>query len=487
MENSNNKHSGGFFSNALGVAKKISTTGMNVLSHAAATHAGNASASLSSAQVVEGSFRSQSVFESRKYDNPQQMMREYLPNVSRQLLGRQYGKVNRVANFVSPDFSDKVADYFFEHLNQFTSNLSSVDTVLDQAGAKDLQELTQDVDRSKRLSQALAEQNKWLASVQGAVTGATGAVGSAIDVPLSLLMSLRMIYQVGRAYGFELNKDTEQDIIQFVFKQIDLGPIAEKQSVLMALKMLSNMLQSNDTAQLQNMLGSSNDSAPLKKWLVSENGDMKWNWLNHLPKISLICKLTPVAGAGIGAAYSWKLVEDVNRQAQQIFFHARSYLQQHHGVELSPIAAYEKSLELLAQAGPKLLNSFAKDDLNPGELKLDQDIPVEGHGTIAKVTIKKKTEDAIADDERKSERIEQGLGYLAEHMLAPHDRVAPQKPAIPPDELEIDDYAQVVDVQEIDAAPEQQTAFQPEKNAASGAIAKKVTKNRRQQRPGWSL
>lgn len=475
MANTNNKHSGGFFSNALGVAKKISATGMNALSHAAAEHAGKASGGLSNGHVIEGSARSQSVFESRKYDNPQQVIREYLPNVSRQLLGRQYSKVNRVANFVSPDFSDKVSDYFFDHLNQFTSNLSSVDTVLDQAGAKDLQELTQDVDRSKRLSQALAEQNKWLASIQGAVTGATGVVGSAIDVPLSLLMSLRMIYQVGRAYGFELNKDTEQDIVQFVFKQIDLGQIAEKQSVLMALKIVSNMLQTNDTAQLQNMLGSSNDSEPLKKWLVNENGEMKWNWLNHLPKVSLISKLTPVAGAGIGAAYSWKLVEDVNQKAQQIFSHARSYLQQHQGAELSPIAAYEKSLELLAQAAPRLLNPFTKDELNSGELKLDQDIAVEGHGPIAKVTIKKKAEDAIADDEHKSERVEQGLEYLAEHMVEPHAQVEPQKPAITLDEPEIGDYAQA-DVQEIDAGSEQLAASQPEQNEAPKPVKKKVTK-----------
>lgn len=204
-----------------------------------------------------------SPFESPKYENPQQMLREYLPNVSKQLLGRQYSKVNRVATFVSPEFSDKLSDYF-DHLNQFISDLSSVDSVLDQAGARDLEELTLDVDRSKRISQALAEQNKWIASKQGAVTGATGVIGSAIDVPLSLVMSLRMICQVGRAYGFELNKETEQDIVQFVFKQIDLGMIAEKQSVLMALKALSNMLQTHDISQFQQILGSSNDIESLK-------------------------------------------------------------------------------------------------------------------------------------------------------------------------------------------------------------------------------
>ena len=445
MTDSNNKHSHSFFSNAFGVAKKISATGMGVLNHVASDRVAKVMQPSKNGQMFEGSSRHLSPFESPKYENPQQMLREYLPNVSRQLLGRQYGKVTRVANFVSPQFSDKLSDYFFEQLNQFTSNLSSVDAVLDQVGAKDLQELTQDVDRSKRISQALAEQNKWIASMQGAVTGATGVVGSAIDVPLSLIMSLRMIYQVGRAYGFELNKETEQDIVQFVFKQIDLGQIAEKQSVLMALKAISGMLKTHDVSQFQQMLGSSNDAAALKKWLSNENGEMKWDWLNHIPKISIISKLTPVAGAGIGAAYSWKLVEDVNQKAQQIFSHARSYLQQHQGVEISPIAAYEKSLALLAQATPKLLEHLPEVNVKPSELKLDQDIQIPDNNAISNVTIKKKTEVVKADEDYQDEQVEQGLESLAEQMVEPHEQVEPQKPAVPVEEPESNEAKQNYD------------------------------------------
>ncbi|MCP5775832.1 hypothetical protein NL389_39000, partial [Klebsiella pneumoniae] len=79
-----------------------------------------------------------------------------------------------VAHFVSPDLTEKVSNYFYERLNQFSNQTSSVDAILSEAGAKDLEELTQDVDRSKRISQALGEQNKWIATVQGAVSGASG-------------------------------------------------------------------------------------------------------------------------------------------------------------------------------------------------------------------------------------------------------------------------------------------------------------------------
>ncbi|WP_407305771.1 EcsC family protein [Acinetobacter sp.] len=438
MTDINNKHSHGFLSNAFGVAKKISAAGMGVLNHAAPSAVTKVLQPSKNGQANEESDRQTSALDVQKYDNPQQMLREHLPNVSKQLLGRQYGKVTRVANFVSPQLSDKLSDYFFEQLNQFTSNLSSVDAVLDQAGAKDLQELTQDVDRSQRISQALAEQNKWIASMQGVLTGATGVVGSAIDVPLSLIMSLRMIYQVGRAYGFELNKETEQEIVQFVFKQIDLGQIAEKQSILMALKAVSGMLKTHDLSQFQQMLGSSNDVAALKKWLSNENGEMKWDWLNHLPKVSIISKLTPVAGAGISAAYSWKLVEDVNHKAQQIFSQARRYLQQHQGVELSAIAAYEKSVTLLAQATPRLLEHLPKVDVKPSELKLDQDIQVTDNKTISNVTIKKKAQAVNVAENQQDEQVEQGLEHLAEQMVEPHEQVEPQKPAVPVEEPEID-------------------------------------------------
>lgn len=476
MTDSNNKHSHSFFSNAFGVAKKISTTGMGVLSHVASDRVTKAMHPSRGVQAFEGSAGHMSPFESSKYENPQQMLREYLPNVSKQLLGRQYNKVNRVANFVSPEFSDKLSDYFFDHLNQFTSDLSSVDLVLDQAGARDLEELTQDVDRSKRISQALAEQNKWIASLQGAVTGATGVIGSAIDVPLSLVMSLRMIYQVGRAYGFELNKETEQDIVQFVFKQIDLGMIAEKQSILMALKALSNMLQTHDISQFQQILGSSNDIESLKKWLVNENGAMKWDWLNHIPKVSLLGKLTPVVGASIGAAYSWKLVEDVNQKAQQIFSHARSYLQQHQGVELSAIAAYEKSLELLAQATPKLLDHFAKVDVVASDIKLDQEIKIDNHQTISKVTIKKKTDSLKVDETEKSQKVQQGLEQLAEQMLEQHEYVEPQKPAISVEEFELDEYA--VDENSVAEEGDQPASIKPQANDEPVAVKKKVTKKK---------
>lgn len=167
MVNANNKQSNGLISNAFGVAKKFSSTGLDLLNHVAPDSVTKALKPSSSDQVIDGSAKTKSAFSAKKYDNPQQMLREHLPNVSRQLLGRRFNTVNNVAHFVSPDLTEKVSNYFYDRLNQFSNQTSSVDAILNEAGAKDLEELTQDVDRSKRISQALGEQNKWIATVQG--------------------------------------------------------------------------------------------------------------------------------------------------------------------------------------------------------------------------------------------------------------------------------------------------------------------------------
>lgn len=438
MANTNNKQANGLISNAFGVAKKFSRSGLDLINHVAPDSVSKVTQAFNVDQAIEGVAKTKSPIESKKYENPQQMLREHLPSVSRQLLGRHFNTLNNVSHFISPNLSDKVADYFFDHLNHLSNEMSSVDTVLDEAGVRDLEELTQDVDRSKRISQALGEQNKWIASIQGAFSGATGIVGTAVDIPASLLLALRTIYQVGRSYGFDLSKDTDQDIVLHIFRQIDLGLIAEKQTLLLALKALSSTLRTQDVSQLQMMLGSNNDTELLKKFLYSEDGQAKWTWLNRIPKVSLleqVSKLTPLAGAGIGAVYSRRFVEDVNQKAQEVFLHARQYLIQHRDSSLSALAAYEKSVELILQATPKLLESLHKADTTHAEdVILDQNIKIEGNDNISQVKVVKKQElsaETAAEKEKMVENtVSEGLEALVKDHVEPIEEQQVQQPAL---------------------------------------------------------
>ena len=415
MTKSKNKQSSGLFAQAFGVAKKLSSELQKF--QVAPTTSGAELAN--SSNIVEGKARFKSPFEVEKYENPQQMLRQQFPKLSHQLLGRHYNRVNSVASFVSPDLGDKVSDYLFQWLNEFSSNSSLTEKILEEAGVKDIMELTTDTGRSQRLSQALIEQNKLLAAAQGVITGATGVWGAAIDIPASIVLTLRTIYQTGRSHGFDLSEDADQEIVAFIFKEIDLSLVAEKQTLLVALKALKSMLETHDLQQFQQLLGSNNDIELVKKWLVDENGQFKWNWLNRIPQASVVGKLTPIAGAALGGFYSWRLLEDVGHKSQSIFGAARFYMNEYPNEKISPLEAYFKAEALLKKASPRLLS--AATEANKTTASDEQ------NDVITKVTVQVKANKAstvAVDDE-----VEEGIQQLAEQHVVEHPH-AEQQPAL---------------------------------------------------------
>lgn len=427
MANSNNYKSTGLFSQAVGVAKKLSDTGFDLLNHVAPGSISKLDQLKTEHTIVESTFLKKTsekhMSNQKNHENPQQLFRSHVPKVTQQLLGRHFNKVNNVASFISPDINNKISDFFFDKLNDFVSDQSSVDHVLKEVGAKNLSELAENPDRSNRIGVALANQNKTVAALVGAISGASGVIGSAIDIPLSLALTLKMIYQSGRAHGFELDHKSEQKVVEYVFREVDFGIIAEKQTLLVALRAFSNLLETKDTQQLQRMLGSSNDFETLKKWLSHTDGTLKWSWLNKLPQVSILTKLTPLAGAGIGAVYSWRLIDEANLKAQQIFSGAQQYLLQHPNEKIDLLTAYENSLAFNTQTAP-LLSLMADQDVNDVEPHTEQQaepqaikpqtVVVENEA-IKKVEIKLKSD----EPQSKPEPVEIRLQKLVEEYVEP--------------------------------------------------------------------
>jgi len=429
MTKSKNKQSSGLFAQAFGVAKKLSSElqKLQVAPITSGTDLANSS------HTIEGKARSKSPFEVEKYESPQQMLRQQFPKLSHQFLGRHYTRVNSIASFVSPDLGEKASDYLFQWLNEFSSNSSLTEKILEEAGVKDIMELTKDTGRSQRLSQALIEQNKLLAAVQGAVTGATGVWGAAIDIPASIVLTLRTIYQTGRSHGFDLSEENDQEIVAFIFKEIDLSLVAEKQTLLVALKALKSMLETHDLQQFQQLLGSNNDFDLVKKWLVDEQGQFKFGWLNRVPQVSVVGKLTPVAGAALSGFYSWRLLEDVGHKSQSIFGAARFYLNEHPNENISPLDAYYKAEALLKKATPRLLNATgeeAKQGLTSETSKND---------VITNVSI--QTKDTDAPKTPVDEKVEEGIQQLAEQHVVEHEHTE-QQPALKAEQEETFDESE---------------------------------------------
>lgn len=333
-----------FISSTLQFAKKIRDTGVDVLGQSSHEDVSRLEKQPSSEQIIEGQVLLKSQYDQpqttqTQYHQPQHMLRAHLPSLSKQLLGRHYSKANMLSNWISPQLNDLVSDYLFEHLNEAVSQWSSAETVLNQVGEKQLQTLTKDVARSGRISQALANQNRIWAATQGGISGLMGVLGAAFDVPCSLALALRGIYQTGRAYGFELNRD-DHAVVEYVFKQIDFASLAEKQALLALLRSTTEVLMQHELQQLQQLLGSSNDAEFLRRFFFDNQGQSKWAWLSNIPQLNLLSKLTRLGSAGVGAFYSIKLVDESLQHANVVFAQARQYLIDHPELQLDPLAAY---------------------------------------------------------------------------------------------------------------------------------------------------
>ncbi len=424
----------GLFSNVLKTAQKVGGTGLDVLNQVAPKTAAKLGVN---PQHPISLTAAQQKFITPQYNSPQQLLGQHLPKVSQKLLGKYYPRVSSVATFISPELNDKIVDYCFQQLNQWASSLSREDTLLQQSGAAN------DPQGSQHLSQSLIQQNKLIALAQGGLSGVTGVWGAILDVPVAMTLALRTIYQTGRAHGFELNTRHQQDVVQYIFKGTDLSLLAEKQTLILAIKGLQSAVSQHDLNYLQQLMGSSNDAALLKSWLTDDNGTLKWQWLNEITSSSLVNKLSPIATASISALYSWKIIEDVGIQAQAVFAGARDYLQKHPQQDLSALQAYLKAKD----------ESNSTKDTTQESMHAPQ---VFSNPDITNVQVLSKQPHQPVTEQQLDLVVEQGIEQLAEAYVTPHENVPAQQPALSAENNEqvllnqLDDAEDTVSMNDLD-------------------------------------
>ncbi|EYT27889.1 hypothetical protein J622_00831 [Acinetobacter sp. 1564232] len=92
MTKFNNNQSDNLFSQVFGVAKKLSSTGLSILQQNQSGDVSKVIEPIPTGKTVEGRSRTKSPFEVEQYESPQQMLREHLPKVTRQVFGRHFKK-----------------------------------------------------------------------------------------------------------------------------------------------------------------------------------------------------------------------------------------------------------------------------------------------------------------------------------------------------------------------------------------------------------
>ena len=350
-------------------------------------------------------------------NNASQLFRQQLPGLTRQLLGKRFKTVNKLANMVMPTGTfDKASDQILELLADFASTVSSANDILEEAGVDSLAELQKDTGRSGRLARALGEKNRYIGMAQGAISGATGVVGAASDIPLSMILIFRTVYLTGRSYGFELDTPQDRHLIFDALSNADLTLIAEKQAILLGLRSLSTMLDTGNLQSLQTMLGSNHDVDPLIKFLSDENGQLKWRL-----SPAIINKITPLVGGAVGAIYNARLLKEVSESASQVFEQARQQALGN-GTE-------QTSGQKTANAEDKLANAVPAKGKEAQATQQDAKEAILQNDDIQKVEITTRSEHDTKQQDAAStdERIHQQLGELANELIADQDKADQDK------------------------------------------------------------
>lgn len=166
------------------------------------------------------------------------------PSVVQKTLGKALGFFATPANWVINQIvPEKALVGVLEGFNGAARFSADYQDILRDAKVFSLVELQK---KDLALSDKLAnEVHNWaigLAITQGALTGATGLLGMAINIPIVTTLALRTIHKIGLCYGFEAITPKEKDLVIGILSAAGANTMAEKNAALFQLKRITVIL-----------------------------------------------------------------------------------------------------------------------------------------------------------------------------------------------------------------------------------------------------
>lgn len=218
----------------------------------------------------------------------------------------------------------------FAWLDSAAARFADERNLIKDAGVSSLTEL-QSLDLS--LSDRLAEGNhRWamgMAAAEGAVTGVTGIVGLAADIPAIITLALRTIYRTGLCYGFDVK--TERQIALGILAVSGANSTEEKAQALTSLEEEQAILVSQADGSGGNGSRTSTPSI--------DNSRITSRQVTHQLGVNLAKRKTlqavPMIGALVGGSVNAWYIRDVSLAARRVF--QEQWLRQNH--KLTHVAA----------------------------------------------------------------------------------------------------------------------------------------------------
>ncbi|MFZ3193943.1 MAG: EcsC family protein [Moraxellaceae bacterium] len=216
---------------------------------------------------------------------------------------------------------DGVTEFSLDRLAQLAQYLSDSDMPLLHGDTATPRTLA----RADELADLVADRNRLLAAAEGGATGLFSLAGMLLDLPLSLVIALRTIYQTAECYGQDLSGEDGLQQIYAILASIDYASVGQKQTVMAGVASLNAVAASQGglIGVLPKLLKSLGDN-PLTERVARP-------LLTKLStRVGFVTRFLPVLGAVTGATYNIQMINSVAAVAQQVF---RTAYEQQYGLD----------------------------------------------------------------------------------------------------------------------------------------------------------
>lgn len=239
--------------------------------------------------------------------------KEEEPGVLSKISGTLFKPVSWLIQTVIPEKSIQAG---IDACNGASKFLLDIETFKEETGVKEIADLKQ---KSLEFCDTQADSiHNWAigyAASEGALTGAAGLAGMAVDIPAILTIAFRTINKIGMCYGFENKTEEDNKRVLSILSVSGSNTIQEKQLALLTLKQIQVII-AKTTWKKMTQKAISNEFSK-EAGIVLIKGLAKQLGINLTKRKAL--QTIPIVGSAVGATVNGAFINDIAWAARRVF------------------------------------------------------------------------------------------------------------------------------------------------------------------------
>lgn len=153
------------------------------------------------------------------------------------------------------------------------------------------------------------------AATEGGITGATGLIGMAVDIPTIITLAFRTINKIGLCYGFENKTEEDNQIVLSILSAAGANTMKEKQLAILTLKQLETIIIKTTWKKMAQK--ATENELTKEAGIIALKNLAKQLGVNLTKRKAL--QVVPIIGAAVGASVNGAFISDIAWAARRVY------------------------------------------------------------------------------------------------------------------------------------------------------------------------